>query len=395
MALAAPKRRPGRPKKSEQPTEPVRRRRGTGSVVVKGNRAYALAPRDADGRRLHFEGQGATLAERIAHAERALNAAIEKRERAAGRRAETVGQYLRRWHAQTYRHAPTSTYAARRAQLAHAERAIGDVLVPNLTPEDVNAVTDAMLERGLSIRYARQVRGVLRTAFGLLVPSWLPANPVGPYRRPMTVPKKRRQAVWNAEQAEAFLRVARRSRWGPLWTLAVLYGLRKGELQALRWADLDGRVLLVRANVRHDGSIGDTKAHTERTIRLAPSVVAELEAFRSSPHTTPTWMFSAGRKRGHINKVTVDDELARLVADAGVPTLTPHGLRHTAATLLLRRNVPIAKVSAILGHHNAGFTLNLYGWALPDDDDIVDAAVEGFLGGFPADERRNGSEPSE
>jgi integrase len=53
------------------------------------------------------------------------------------------------------------------------------------------------------------------------------------------------------------------------------------------------------------------------------------------------------------------------VKDLGLPRITLHGLRHTAATLLLDAGTPVKVVSEMLGHANASITLNIYAHAVP------------------------------
>lgn len=394
---ALPARKPGRPRKTQKRP---RRSPGTGSISQsKSGRVYALDVADAAGHRAPYEAHGLDVDQRYADAERWLAERAQARARAAGTLPETVGQWLERWLYQTYRAAPATTIANYRARLKHAAP-IADLLVNQLTPEAVSGVTDAMLDAGLSIRYARQVRQVLKSAFQPLVPRLLAENPVGAYRRPLRLPR-RRPNVWDEPQAVAFLAHARRSRWGPLWTLALTYGLRHGELRALKWADLNDRsgALYLGRNLRPGRRESDRKNHSEDTLKLARPVVDELIALRGTPHSSPIWMFSA-RGGLPLGKSTLDDAFvalqvtanAAIIADAlarglshddaarlRLPPLTIHGLRHTAATTMLRRGVPIAKVSQLLGHHSPGFTFALYGWAVPTDDDRVDEAITGLL----------------
>lgn len=55
----------------------------------------------------------------------------------------------------------------------------------------------------------------------------------------------------------------------------------------------------------------------------------------------------------------------RLIRKSGLPYIRFHDLRHTAATLLLARGMPVKAVSEMLGHSSAAITLNLYGHVLP------------------------------
>jgi len=68
---------------------------------------------------------------------------------------------------------------------------------------------------------------------------------------------------------------------------------------------------------------------------------------------------------GHLHPVQLNDELKALLAAAGLPRIRFHDLRHTAATLLLGRNVNPKKVSQMLGHSTVAITLDTYSHVTP------------------------------
>lgn len=385
-----------RPRKVEKPK---RRARGTGTIVVNvtTGRAYALDIRDASGHRESYDGIGLTVEERRANAERWLDRRVEARQRAQGLRVETLKQYVERWLWDTYHAAPPSTFATHRARLAHIEP-IASVAVHEVEVEDVHRMTDVMLEAGLSVRYVRQVRTSLKSALQLLVPQVLLANPVGPYRRPLRLPKRRVKA-WDEAPSLRFRADASRTRWGPLWSIAVLYGLRHHELRGLTWTDLNERT--------RELTVRNRKTHAERVITLVREQLDELLAWRDAPssaeYTSAIWMFTARADRP-MGKSTLSDEFVQVIAETNaaivrraradgmsqreaerrvLPPLTIHGLRHTAATQMLRRGVAVAKVAEILGHHSPSFTYAMYGWAVPSDQAVVDQAIAGLMGAAP------------
>lgn len=395
------RRRPGRPRKPSPPPPPrPRRKHGTGSIVVKGERVYALDVRDEAGHRATHEPIGGTVDERYALCEAWLAEQIASRKRLAGVAPETVRDYLGRWLVQTYSSAPITTFRVHQTALRQAQPIYG-LLVSELTPEAINTVTDKMLAAGMSNRYCLQIRSTLRSAFARLVPKVLDRNPVGQFSRPLTVPKRRPKA-WDESDAQAFVAEGFRHRWGAMWLLATFYGPRGGELRALQWPDVDRRAstILIRRGLRPGRRIGDTKTHAERTIEIVPEALAALLAHAETRYSSPLWVFAredgepmtreefVGEYRAIIAAVNERREQAaleaglapHLAAQAGLLDFTPHGLRHTAATCMLRRGVAIAKVSEILGHHSPAFTYGMYGWAVPSDQKVVTAAVRAMLG---------------
>lgn len=371
------------------PPKPKRRARGTGTLRIdrKTGRVYALDIRDETGYRLPYEAAGLTLDLRIADAERWLDGRVAARARAAGLLPETIGEYLERWRDQTYGASPFTTLAAIQTAINRAEP-LHAIMLHGIVAADVNGLRDEMVAEGLKARYIRTILGTLKAAFAVAVSDGrLAVNPVGKPPASLRVPV-RRQVVWEREATRLFLDEVSVTPHYALWVLVLAYGLRQGELRALQWPDIDlrRRQITVRRGLRRGRRIGDTKSHTERVIKILPEVVAVLRAHRSSPWTTPTWVFSH-RPPAAMTADVLASDLTRLIAqvnasyppDDGDPDmladLTPHGLRHTAATLMLRRGVPVVKVSQILGHSRTSITWDMYGWCLPSDDDLVDDAV--------------------
>ena len=64
---------------------------------------------------------------------------------------------------------------------------------------------------------------------------------------------------------------------------------------------------------------------------------------------------------------------------AGIRKLNFHALRHTAASLMLARNVPIAEVSAMLGHASPAVTLSIYGHFMESGDNFAATAMEAVI----------------
>jgi integrase len=72
---------------------------------------------------------------------------------------------------------------------------------------------------------------------------------------------------------------------------------------------------------------------------------------------------------------------AQIIAAAGVRPITPHGLRHSTATLLLGAGVPVQVVAQRLGHADVTMTLNVYAHALPDAQRDAASKLDALLAG--------------
>ncbi|MDT0309268.1 site-specific integrase [Streptomyces sp. DSM 44917] len=166
----------------------------------------------------------------------------------------------------------------------------------------------------------------------------------------------------------------------PLVLLLAYTGLRWGEASALRVGRVDlnaRRAHVVTAFAEDNGEIyEDTpKDHERRAVPLPAFLIAELKPVLDGREDDEL-VFSAPRKgplRAHNFR---SREFARAVKAAGLGGrgVTPHKLRHTAASLAISAGADVKVVQTMLGHASATMTLDVYGHLFPDRlDQVADA----------------------
>jgi integrase len=171
-----------------------------------------------------------------------------------------------------------------------------------------------------------------------------------------------------------------------LWTLA-LYGLRRGEIAGLRWVNVDLKAKTVtvaenRVAVGKQIVSGTPKSKaSNRTLPLPDEVVDVLKAARKR-QAEERLAFGAGYGSGeyvacdetgqpyHPNLLTF--RWGRMLDDLKIQRVRLHNARHSCATLMHLRSVPIAVIAAWLGHASAAFTMSVYTHS--QDDALKDAA---------------------
>ncbi len=190
--------------------------------------------------------------------------------------------------------------------------------------------------------------------------------------------------------------------------LAAATGMRRGEILALRWRDLDfTRATLQVAQVAEETKTGVTVKEpktdrSRRTINLPALLVAELRRHRKD--LAELWLkLGTGKPKSDLVFPTIEGgirtprafskEFAREADAAGVPHVTFHGLRHTHVTHLLRSGVPVHVVSARAGHANPAVTLNIYAHVLPGQQEGAAAIVDAALTRALQDEPQASSDP--
>ena len=184
-----------------------------------------------------------------------------------------------------------------------------------------------------------------------------------------------RAAVLNNQQLASFLRIAMQHRLGPALWLTAMTGMRRGEVIALRWSDVD--IDACRLSVRRSATCTGYRVHvtptktptSRRTIDVDEGTVAVLVQWRAvqaaeltsdgAPHV---FTDNSGRM---LHPHLLSQTFERLQVRAGLPRIRLHDLRHTHATLLLKEGVPAKVVSERLGHANVAFTMAVYKHVLP------------------------------
>ncbi|MCZ1075045.1 tyrosine-type recombinase/integrase [Rhodococcus sp. A5(2022)] len=193
---------------------------------------------------------------------------------------------------------------------------------------------------------------------------------------PRKTPK--RKIYLTHEQVAAMAEAA--GQWGTLVQLLAYCGLRWGEAVGLRVSDLD--MLRRRVNVSRNAvqvgahiAVGTTKSNKPRSIPIPRFLLEELAeqvrakerhdlvfpgpdgAYLRRPNSERGWFRAAARK-------------------AGAEELTPHDLRHTAASLAVSAGANVKAVQRMLGHESAALTLDVYADLFDDDLDSVADALD-------------------
>ena len=198
-------------------------------------------------------------------------------------------------------------------------------------------------------------------------------NPAKGVRLPRRVPAQKRYLT-----AGELHRLARESTKPVLVLLLGYTGLRWGEAVALRVSDFDQdkRRLHVRRNavLLDDGwSVGTPKTHKSRTVPMPPEL-ADRVAGECTGKTRDALIFP-GPDGGFMQRPRTSAESgswwASACEDAEIEKLTPHDLRHTAASLAISSGAHVKAVQRMLGHASAALTLDTYSDLFDDDLDAL------------------------
>lgn len=305
----------------------------------------------------------------------------------------TVGKYLAATLAEAESRLRPRTHRSYQQTVEHhITPYLGHLLVSDLTPLHVETWLHQLKAKHpkhtATVRYARVV---LRT---LLKPAqrngWLVQNPAAL----ATAPKHRKHAIQplTLAQATALLSAIHGHWLEPIVLLCLSLGLRKGEVLALQWKDLDftagtltvrralQRAYIPRGERKTSLVVADVKTESSRRTMKLPAVLAEtLQKHRDEVAPLRSkWVFCTlhGTPREPRN---VSRAWYQVRVLAGVPTLRLHDLRHSAATFALLLGIAPRTVADMLGHAETRTTLDTYTHVLPALRDGVAEQIDAML----------------
>jgi len=261
---------------------------------------------------------------------------------------------------------------------------LGNILLTTLKPEHLLSYYNDRRATGLSGRTIHHhhvtLHGALKCAckWGLIARN--PADSVDPPH----FDKPEMHTIAEAD-LQRFLDAAKQTEYSPLFYLALFTGMRRSELLALRWADVD--LLMCQAHVTrslHHLRTGETvirqpkTAKSRRMVALSPSTCQVLQEYRAKQES----------ERLHDGKLLQEDGLIfpwmpdtvthawlKVARRVGLKDINLHSARHSHASLLLKQGVHPKIVQERLGHSSIQVTLDTYSHVAPG---LQEAAARGF-----------------
>ncbi len=294
---------------------------------------------------------------------------------------QTVKQHFERWLEIHKTRIRWSTYLGyRRVINKHILPTLGALSLQRLSARDLDALYARKLEEGLSPIRIRSIHIVIRMALKQAIRWRLISRNVSDDVSPPRDTQPHERQTLTPEQARKLLAAAKGHRLEAILTLALATGMRRGELLALRWKEIDfeRKSLYVRRSVnRLPGGHCETEpktASSKRHITLPQFVIEALQQHRIRQKEArlkagPTWeendLVFCNIYGRFLNSQSLFVLFSSLLEKAELPHMRFHDLRHSAATILLAMGVSAKVVQELLGHSNITMTLNVYGHVLP------------------------------
>ena len=256
-------------------------------------------------------------------------------------------------------------------------------ILPTFADQPVESITPAMIETWIAdvdrmpatrVKLLAMVHGIFqraRKAWGLRV------NPVTEVEKP-PLSSSGDIDVFSPEEVWSLVRAAASEQDGAIFLTAAFTGLRRGELLALRWRDVDfaGSVIRVRASY-HEGVLSTPKSGKVRSVPMAPDVAAALAKLTGRGEAVgDDDLVFLGEMGGYVDGSALRRRYDAAIKRAALRQLRFHDLRHTFGTRMIGK-ADIRRVQEWMGHADIQTTMKYLHYApRAEDAKLVAEAFE-------------------
>jgi integrase len=256
---------------------------------------------------------------------------------------------------------------------------LGKRKVSEIRRRDVQDLADRLLGDGLDPSTIRNTLMPLRAIFRrALARGDIAVNPTHGLELPAV--RGKRDRIVSPHEAEALL-AALPERDRALWATALYGGLRRGELQALRWDDVDLANGVIRVERAWDVQEGPIEPKSRAARRKVPIPAVLRDYLVEHRHGRPGALGHVfGRPDGKaFDGPTIDARAKGAWRRAGLEPITLHEARHTFASLMIAAGVNAKALATYMGHASVTITLDRYGHLMPGNEDEAAALLDAFL----------------
>ncbi len=275
---------------------------------------------------------------------------------------------------------------------------LGDLRIDRLSAISLQRWKNDIAGRGLSIVTQRHIYAEFHTMLNYAVRmEYLHRNPlqtVGNFKSPDFVTPQDKLHYYTPEQFLQYIAMAKRDAeaknsltdWGyyVFFMIAFYTGMRKGEINALKWSDIEGNILLVRRSVCQKlKGVGlvetPPKNRTSyRSLTIPRPLMDALEEHRARYRQNGIYSDDL-RVCGGIECLSdssLSNRNSHFAAEAGLPHIRIHDFRHSHASLLANEGINIQEIAQRLGHAKIEQTWNTYSHLYPREEERAVAILD-------------------
>lgn len=266
----------------------------------------------------------------------------------------------------------------------YIRKKLGKKMMVDIRAEHINKLYNEFVAKNFATGSIKLISAMLNGCFKQAeMNGIISKNPIPLVSIPKGKSKKER-IVFTVEQQELFLKYAEKSYLHDFFLLALMTGMRNGELRGLQWSDIDfkKRIIHVNHTLVYTGDKGhfldDPKTETsKRDIPMIDKCYDLLKQLYANKENENIINFN---QNGFVFKLYDDSiitrdrvtlELNKIISDMKndgieVGHITCHCFRHTFATRAIEQGIPPQVLKTILGHSSLAMTMDLYSHVLPN-----------------------------
>jgi len=271
---------------------------------------------------------------------------------------------------------------------------IGGMRLQDIQPAQLKQLYLSKKEEGRGARTVQMIHIVMHAVLKQAVKEGiLGRNPAAAVERPRVEQTERQ--ILTEEQARQLVIVTTGTHYGTLIYMALMTGMREGELLGLKWPDVDwtkGQLHVQRQlqNLKGGGSVlvpPKTKAG-RRMIKLGQGTLDRLAVHRDEQELQKEASSARWEENDLIFPNTIGKPMSirnmysdykRLLNENGLPDINFHALRHTSLSFLLDMGTPVNTVQKRAGHSKASVTTDTYGHSLAHSEDEAAERLEELI----------------
>lgn len=272
----------------------------------------------------------------------------------------------------------------------HIIPALGHIPLAKITAHDIELFLDSLFGKGLAAATVKRIFSVVNASLNAAeMKDLVPKNAANKVEKPQ-VKQRRELIVWEPAFVSEFIDQTKyASRYWIAIYLAIMTGMRQGEILGLRWSDIDfeKRNLTIQQTVNRHREIkqGAKTKKSVRSVAISPETVEMLKEHRQmvvqervalGPDYENYDLVVCTHFGGPVTQRGIQKVWNSFIKKTGAPKITFHDLRHTHASLLIRQGVHIKVISERLGHSSVSITMDLYGHLMPNMQEDAAAGLD-------------------
>jgi integrase len=257
---------------------------------------------------------------------------------------------------------------------------LGAAKLSQIKTVDLQDLVEQMLAEGLSASTIRNALMPLRAIYRrALLRGEVALNPTSGLELP-SVRGGRDRIASPGEAARLLAALPEQDR--AMWASALYGGLRRGELMALRWEDVDLAAGIIRVERSYDVRAGIVEPKSRagrRSVPIAAVLRGELLAHKLRSRRRSGYVFGRSAERS-FEPVSVRARALAAWEKAGLRPICLHEARHTFASLMIAAGVNAKALSTYMGHASVTITYDRYGHLMPGNEAEAAQLLDAYLG---------------